>query len=70
MKKQPEPVLIKAGDRRVLLGMFARPARVDIRVVADELYQEMIKALKKSGHYDQIFITKKFPESPGLDTVL
>ena len=61
MKKSKEPLPIKAGDRRVLLGMFARPPKVDCRVVAEELYQQMTGALKKSGHYDQIFLSKKFP---------
>lgn len=68
MKKQPEPKPIPAGDRRVLLGMFSRPPRIDCRVIAEPLYQAMIKALKKSGHYDQIFSHKKLPESQELDT--
>ena len=63
MKKQPKPILIKAGDRRVLLGVFARPSSVDCRVVDEDLYQEMTKALKKTGHYDKIFSSKKFPKS-------
>ena len=63
MTKSKEPRLVKAGARRVLLGMFARPPKVDCRVVAEELYQQMIMALKESGYYDQIFLSKKFPKS-------
>ncbi len=63
MKKAPEPLPIKAGDRRVLLGIFARPPKVDCRVVAEELYQEMKNALKKSGDYDKIIEAHKFSKS-------
>ena len=63
MKKSKEPLPIKAGDRRVLLGMFARPPKVDCRVVAEELYQQMTIALKEAGYYDQIFLSKTFPKS-------
>ena len=38
-----EPILIKAGDERVLLGPFQKPSPVDCRVVSEELYQKLIK---------------------------
>jgi hypothetical protein len=70
MKKQPEPILVKSGyekpgDPVVRLGVFRRPPQVDCRVVAEPLYQAMIKALKKSGDYDKIFSNKKLSKSQG-----
>lgn len=71
MKKQPEPILVKAGYEKmggpvVRLGVFRRPPQIDCRVVAEPLYKEMIKALKKSGDYDRIFSTKKLSKSQRL----
>ncbi len=40
-KKESMPILVKAGDERVLLNGVA--PKVDVRVVAEELYQRMYK---------------------------
>ena len=47
-KKSRKPVLIKAGDTRVKLGVFSEPPKVDIRVVAEEEYQRMIKLIERA----------------------
>ena len=38
-----EPKLIKAGDKRVLLGYAKMPPKVDVRVIAEDNYQELKK---------------------------
>ena len=43
-----KPELIKAGDARVKLGICNQPPKVDIRVVAEEEYQKMIKLLERA----------------------
>lgn len=40
-----EPVLLKAGDRRLGLGYALSPPKVDCRVLAEETYQEMLKEI-------------------------
>ena len=44
MKK---PELIKAGDRRLKLGLLSQPPLVDCRVVAEDLYQIMQETIKQ-----------------------
>lgn len=39
-----EPKLIKAGDKRVLLGYAEMPPKVDVRVIAEDNYQELKQA--------------------------
>jgi len=41
-KKETMPILIMKGDSRLLIGGY--PPRVACRVIAEELYQKMIKA--------------------------
>lgn len=36
-----EPILIKAGDSRVKLGIKNEPPKVDCRVIAEDLYQTL-----------------------------
>jgi len=45
MKK---PILIKAGSDLVLLGTNKKPPSLDVRVVAEDYYQEMLDLLKES----------------------
>jgi len=44
-----KPQLIKAGDTRVKLGIFNEPPKVDIRVIAEEEYQRIIKLLERAN---------------------
>ena len=39
-----EPKLIKAGDKRVLLGYAEMPPKVDVRVITEDNYQELKQA--------------------------
>ena len=43
MKDFIEPILIKAGDDRVLLGQFKQPPKVDCRVISEDQYQKLVK---------------------------
>ena len=43
-----KPVLIKAGDTRVKLGICNQPPKVDCRVVAEDEYQRMINLLERA----------------------
>ncbi len=43
--KGKQPLLIKAGDRRLLLGMLKMPPELDCRVVAEDYYQNMLKEI-------------------------
>jgi hypothetical protein len=43
-----KPELIKAGDARVKLGIYNESPKVDIRVVAEDEYQRMIKLLERA----------------------
>lgn len=40
------PQLIKAGDKRVSLGILASPPKVDCRVIAEDNFQEIATILK------------------------
>jgi hypothetical protein len=42
--RMTEPKLIKAGDKRVLLGYVEMPPKVDVRVIAEDNYQELKQA--------------------------
>lgn len=44
-----KPILIKAGDPRVKLGMYNTPPIVDIRVVAEFEYQLMLKLIERAA---------------------
>ncbi len=44
-----KPILIKAGDPRVMLGYLSQPPAVDIRVVAEEEYQRMISLISDAN---------------------
>ena len=48
MTAEVEPILIKAGDERVLLGVFRKPPKVDCRVVSEKKYQELLYASTKA----------------------
>ena len=39
-----EPKLIKAGDKRVLLGFAMMPPKVDVRIITEENYQLLKQA--------------------------
>jgi len=43
-----KPILIKAGDNRIKLGLDGTPPLVDCRVVAEDEYQEMIYLLRSA----------------------
>ena len=43
--KQAEPILIKAGDTALKIGL--EPPQVDCRVVAEDYYQRMIKKIEQ-----------------------
>jgi hypothetical protein len=43
-----EPILIKAGDTKVLLGHFKVPPKVDCRVISEELYQRLKSAYEQN----------------------
>lgn len=44
-----EPILIKAGDERVLLG--GRPLFVDTRIVAEDRYQTLLRLLSEAREH-------------------
>ena len=44
--KGSEPVLTKAGDHRVKLGVMKHSPKVDCRVVAEEYYQSMLEEIE------------------------
>lgn len=44
-----KPKLIKAGDTSVKLGFNNEPPKVDIRVVSEDEYQEMIQLLDRAS---------------------
>lgn len=41
------PELIKAGDKRVLLGILSSPPKVDCRVISEDNFQEIANILKE-----------------------
>ena len=47
IEKLKNTILIKAGDKRVKLGQFSMPPKVDCRVISEELYQEVLSILEK-----------------------
>ena len=50
--KGTEPLLTKAGDESVKLGMMFAP-RIDCRVVAEDYYQNMLKEIAYwKGHVE------------------
>jgi len=49
-----EPIPIKAGDSRVKLGPYSKSPSVDCRVIAEELYQEMIRIVNKWDELDEL----------------
>ena len=53
-----EPILIKAGDQRLGLGMSKQPPLIDCRVIADVNYQMLKKAYDKSKLTDRELLTK------------
>jgi hypothetical protein len=53
-KRGGEPILIKVGDSKVKLGQFSKPPKVDCRVVAEDLYQDMIRIINKWDELDEL----------------
>ena len=51
-----EPKLIKAGDKRVLLGYAKTPPKVDVRVITEDNYQELKQA------FDLYNVVKSLPQ--------
>ena len=47
IRKLENTILVKAGDDKVKLGYWSRPPKVDCRIIAEELYQEILSALEK-----------------------
>ena len=42
IKIEPEPILLKAGDPRIHLGLDKTPTTVDCRVISEDVYQKLI----------------------------
>jgi hypothetical protein len=47
IEKLEKVILINAGDSRLHLGLMKQPPLVDCRVIAEDLYQEIIQALSE-----------------------
>lgn len=70
IEKLQKVILINAGDSRLHLGLMKQPPLVDCRVIAEDLYQEIIQALSETKGVSAEEVLKKYSIEYGFESFM